>query len=698
MGRVLRQAAGAIALSAVLLALTGPAAQATGVVKWPWGLTRIIRAPFDLPFSSVTGLSVSPDASSVYIATPARVLQYSETGVWVRTWQTDFTGVVGVATDGAGDVYVADSGTGQVQKFDENGAHLGTWSVPGVRGIAASPNGRVFLLVSVGLGEVVDVRSDAGTDEGAFSAVLPGSWFDTLYYSPATTASIAAIASDSKGDVYLVGTSRQRLLGSGPDCHSVFEDGPQYEFTYDDPLDSSEVAEFDATGNVIAYGFDQSSARACYPGWHSSYPIHSLAAIPPNAGSVFVTEDDDFAEKFALKGPEDGERDYDLYGPCYSCEGVFEDPPHFSGPGVFDCHEDLYSNSWEHEVVELVASPQLTCPPRPSRFSQLLSISPALTLAPVAKKGKGKGKAGKLKVLDFEAGCAGAGCTISASARVRLPHCARRPCTVLIAGGLMHLAGDRSDALALRLRPSAYALLARDPHPEVLLSARLVRHGRVYGQTFKPAGGAPLLALSSPTLTISCPTAAARGETVTVAGALGMQGVHIVGLSANQGTPTLLHTTTAGGFRLAIPAPATGDVQFTASFAGGGVEAPASASCVTTLPAVPTTAPPPSPPPPAEERPPVKTDLALLCRANLRLPFTGTLSPALAEVPVTITYIYSHLGQPGLEKSDVVRTAADGSFSDSEGPPGDSAGEARASWSGQAGYAGASSQPCTFTQ
>lgn len=92
------------------------------------------------------------------------MIQYSDSGVWVRTWSTPFGEISGVATDAFGDVYVADSANGQVQKFDENGAHIATWSVPGVRQIASDAHGHVFLLVFIVVGFVVDVRSDGGTD------------------------------------------------------------------------------------------------------------------------------------------------------------------------------------------------------------------------------------------------------------------------------------------------------------------------------------------------------------------------------------------------------------------------------------------------------------------------------------------------------------------------------------------------------
>ena len=126
------------------------------------------------------------------------MIQYTTGGVWVRTWSAVFGEIGGLATDTAGDVLVADKTHGQVQVFDKNEKHLATWSVPGVQQIAADAQGHVFLLVSVVLGWVVDVRSYAGVDEGAWSAILPGS-FREVAYTPGRTTSIRELAVDATG-------------------------------------------------------------------------------------------------------------------------------------------------------------------------------------------------------------------------------------------------------------------------------------------------------------------------------------------------------------------------------------------------------------------------------------------------------------------------------------------------------------------
>jgi hypothetical protein len=97
----------------------------------------------------------------------------------------------------------------------------------------------------------------------------------------------------------------------------------------------------------------------------------------------------------------------------------------------------------------------------------------------------------------------------------------------------------------------------------------------------------------------------------------------------------------------------------------------------------------------------MKTSLSLSCRAlreNSRH-FTGSITPVLAAVPVTITYTFTTPPNPEPhEKVDHLKTNSEGKFEDTteNEPLGNTAGEAVASWEGEPGYAAATSSTCKW--
>jgi hypothetical protein len=694
-GEALRGARLAALAVVALLALAAPSpVLATEIVKWPWGATRTFRAPFDMPFKGVGGVAVSPEGNFVYIGTQGVVVQYSSAGLWLQTWTTHFKHVSGMATDPFGDVYVADSAAGVVQKFDQNGKHLASWTVPGVQQIAADAHARLFLLVSVGIGDVVDVRSTAGKDEGAWSAALPGSWFPPgpNSYSLGATASIEAIAVDAAGNVYLAGTSRQRLEGNGPDCHSVFEEGKQYVFTYADPLDSDEVAEYTSNGQVERYGWANSSARACYPGWRSSYPLNAMEAVKPSDGTVWISQSyGTFAETANLVGPGVMSIISDFYSSCFSCEGVYEEPAAFLGPSVFDCHENLFVGSGDR-VVEFEGLGAGQCHSRISKHA-LVTLAPALKIvtAPTKKKKK------KSKTLDFQAGCAGQLCKINVTAARRRAHCHGKHCLAVIGHGRFTVASGRVNDLALPL--GAGKLGAR---PRIVLSARLLRHGHPRGRRFFAAGGRPLLARTFLPLKLSCPASVPLGGQIALSGSLGTRGARVLTLEIVGAGPTpthTIHTNAAGAFAFSPPASSAGRIELALSYAGDRTHSPTGGECGTEVASTPV--PPLPPPPPVREEtpsepPPAATSLSLACRTPFSGQFTGALTPPLGGMSITISYEFTLAGNPTVQKQTAtVTTASDGTFTDGGPSPG-AMGKATASWTGAPGYTGAISPTCEF--
>ncbi len=682
--------AAATGLFAAIALVCAPGAGAVSL--YPSATTSWL-APFDMPFAGISSIATSPEGEYVYVGTGGKVIQYTTSGVWVRTWSPYFEDPSGLATDPSGDVYVADSARGEVQKFDANGRHIASFSAPGVRQIAADAHGHIFVLTSIVLAEVVDVRSYNWADEGAWAATLPGSWFQYTGYQAGYTSSIAAIATDPAGDVILTGISGQHLEGAGPDCHSVFEANPGDTFAYDDPLLTGEVARFTAAGAVVQYGWPNATTEACYPGWFSLGNPTGVA-VSPDDSSIWLDEVGPFF-RHIVPGYSELTVANTIMPPCLACEN----PPgdNYTDPGAeaFDCHGNLYVGTSDR-VLEFYGYPQLNCPSR-SIINQI-ALAPALTLVNLPPPKKKKVKKGK--ALDFVAGCHTGHCTISVLVQARLPGCGGRSCTTLLASGRFTLAGGRAHTLSLALSGRDEALLRGDPALNLLLSARLLRHGRAVGPTFRAGGGKPLLARLSAPLTLSCPAQGTLGAAVTVAGTIGVAGVHTLTLTAHppSGPASVLQVAVGAGgsFAHAFALVAGGTWTFDASFAGDRLHSPAGAGCATEVPS------PPSTPkriplvrPPVHEMPEsVATTLTLNCPMGPG-PFTGTLTPAIGEAPITITYHYIEVNMKEKTLIDEVKTTTGGTYSDT-GPMGFLSGEASASWPGSPRFLGASSNSCSF--
>jgi hypothetical protein len=666
------------ALSGLWLGASAQPAQAVSLSRTQ---TSAFYAPFHLPFSSVDGIAASPDGAYVYVGTAAVVIQYSDSGVWQHTWSTTFSQIGGIATDPFGNVYVADAGAGQVQKFDENGTHVATWSVPGIRQIAADAHGRVFLLVNVIVGNVVDVRSYTGSDEGAWPVTLSGSWFNSSGYAPATPGSIVSLGSDAAGNVALSGSSSQRLEGSGPDCHNVFEADHRNEFDYDDPLVSGEVERYSYNGTPLSEYWVNNTSVACYPGWHSSgAPLWAIFA--PDDDSIWLAQEyGEFLEDATHAG----------HGAVTTSFETTNTPVrgHLLGPATFDCHGDLLVGSGDH-VTEFFNLSYLKCPRKPSKFAKLV-LAPALTFVKQKKKKNSK-------ALNFEAGCLGHGCTIEVTARLKLPHCHRGPCLPLLSSGHFTLSGGRPHSHSLLLTHDEEGLLRGDLRPELELSARMLRHGKPSGPTFRAGGGHPLLARGTVAMSLSCPAQATLGSQIVLSGALGLAGVHMLSLAIQSPgggfARQRVDTSSRGAFGLSAAASAPGTYTFAASYAGDRLHAPAGAGCSTVVPAPPPHAVKPPPPP-------METSLSLSCRAlkENKPHFSGSITPVLTEVPVTITYRFTNPGSPEPhEKVDLLKTNSNGRFEDTteNEPLANTTGEAVAAWEGEPGYTAATSSTCKW--
>jgi hypothetical protein len=651
------------------------------------------RAPFDLPFAGIGGLATSPDGAYVYVGTGGKVIQYTTGGVWVRTWSAVFGQIGGLATDTSGNLLVADRASGQVQVFDKNEKHLSTWSVPGVQQIAADAQGHVFLLVSIGLGWIVDVRSTAGVDEGAWPAILPDS-FRLIAYTPSRTTAIRALATDASGDVFLAGISTQNLEGEGQDCHNLL---PKDQYEYWDPLESGEVARYSRTGEVTGWGWLNTSTRAaCYPPFISFGQPLALA-VAPDDHNIWVDDYSSFQRQMATQGSSFPITE-SIQQPCEACAKPPGENLQFIGPQTFDCHGNLFIGAGG-AVFEFLALPSVNdCQSRLSQLAQL-TLAPAISLVPHKVKGK-KGKA-----LDFQAGCTGPGCSIDVLARARLPHCRGGSCAIVLAHGRFKLKPG-AHTFALTLTHGDETLLASDPRLPIGLSARLLRHGHPVGGTVSANGGRPLVALPAVQMSLSCAAEASLGAQIAVSGSLGLPGAHALSVaigSPGGGSTLQLHTNSTGAFTLSIPAASIGAWTFAVTYAGDRLHAPSGAGCATYVP--------PAPPPPSHKKgpsptplpivlpTPFETKLELTCRTKGgEGPFTGKIIPALGEVPITITYKYKSPGGPLNEKVDNVKTGAEGTFSDQ--PKAeinvDQLGTAVAHWPGNTEYLEATSPSCEF--
>jgi hypothetical protein len=284
--------------------------------------------------------------------------------------------------------------------------------------------------------------------------------------------------------------------------------------------------------------------------------------------------------------------------------------------------------------------------------------------------------------------------------KVRLPHCRRANCTIVLAHGHFNLTPG-AHTLSLTLTHADAALLGSSPRLPMQLSARLLRHGHPFGKVVRANGGHPLLALPAVQMGLSCPAQASLGSQIALSGSLGLPGAHTLTLAISSPggqSSRQLHTNGAGAFSASIGATASGPWTFGATYAGDRTHAVSGVGCGTYVPPAP---PPPThkkgPPPPPP--PPVETKLELACRKKgSEEPFTGKISPVLAEVPITITYRYKAPGGPLVEKVDQVKTGPEGTFSDQPNAAinVDQIGSAQAHWSGAIGYVEATSPSCEF--
>jgi hypothetical protein len=535
---------------------------------------------------------------------------------------------------------------------------------------------------------------------------LPGS-FREVAYTPGRTTSIRELAVDPTGNVYLAGISTQNLEGEGEDCHTLL---PKDQYEYWDPLESGEVARYSRTGEVTGWGWlNNGAGTSCWPPYTSLGQPLALA-VAPDDHNVWVDDYSSFQKEMATQGASFPVTEA-VEEPCTGCGTSTQQNFQMFGPEAFDCHGDLFVGAGA-AVAEFLALPPVNdCPSRVSQLAKL-TLSPAISLLQSKKKGK------KAKTLGFQAGCTESGCSISVLVQARLPHCNRANCTIVLAHGRFKLTpGAHTFALTLTHRHEA--LLGVNPRLPIKLSARLLRNGHPLGRVVRANGGHALLALPAAQMSLSCPAQLALGTQIALSGSLGLPGAHALSLSI--GSPgshpsQQIHTNGAGAFTASVGATSSGAWTFAVTYAGDRLHAAAGAGCGTyVLPAVPppshkkgrlpppgpppppTPPPPPGPPPPPP--PPVETKLELTCRAKgTEEPFTGKITPALAEVPITITYKFKSPRGPLQEKVDQVKTGSEGTFSDQPNAVIKVAqeGTAQAHWPGETGYLEATSASCGF--
>ncbi len=677
---------------ALLVLMVG--APCAGAVSLSPSYTTSWLAPWDMPFAGIESVATSPQGEYVYVGSAGQVIQYSAAGVWIRTWPNgSFTEPSGLATDPAGNVYVADKGRGELLKFTANGKHLATWSMPGARAVAADTHGHLYVLTSVFLGTVVDVRSYAGKDEGAWSAALPGTWFSyTGYLPPTAPGSLRAITTDRSGNVVLGGVSRQRLDGTGPDCSSVFSLHPEDVFEYADPLEIGEIARFSPTGGSLEYGWLSRSSEACYPGWYSD-GVPNGVAVAPDDGSIWVSQGEHFFRRM-VHASYGLAQDAVLDVPCLACLNPPGENYSVVGPEAFDCHGNLYVGA-DDRVLKYYNLSSLSCP---SRFSVASEVALAPALIIVMNKPKKK----TTKTLAFDAGCLSSHCTIGVLLSAHAPGCHGRGCLITLARGHFTLTGGRPHVLSLNLSRVGATLLAGHPGVGIGLSARLLRHGRAFGPTFHPQMGL-LKARSSVALSLTCPAQGAVGASLSISGEIGVGGIGT--LKVLSGSPAGLVSAhqvqigAGGRFTFVVVPSSAGTWTFGAHFPGDSLHTPAGAACSTDVPGPPVgpvRIPPRPTPPPTPTPTPVTTTLKLMCPAIGSATFTGTLTPALQGVPVTITYLGKDANEKPKTVIHTVQTTAAGTYQD-PGPGGEEVtGKATASWPGETGYTEATSPACNF--
>ena len=326
--------------------------------------------------------------------------------------------------------------------------------------------------------------------------------------------------------------------------------------------------------------------------------------------------------------------------PCAGCGTPKQQNFQMFGPEAFDCHGNLFVGAGG-AVVEMLALPAVNdCPSRLSQLAQL-TLAPSISLVPARRRGK------KAKALDFQAGCTGPGCSISVLAQARLPHCNRANCTIVLAHGRFKLKPG-AHTLALTLTHGNEALLGANPRLPIQLSARLLRDGHPFGRVVRANGGQ---AAARPALRADEPLLSRPGFARRAGDPFGEprpRRAHTRSASRSDRPAATRRCRSTRTARAPSPrrsaATSLGPWTFVATYAGDRLHAASGAGCGTyVLPGPPPPSHKKGPPPPPP--PPVETKLELACRAKgTEEPFTGKISPALAEVPITITYKYKSPG------------------------------------------------------
>ena len=143
--------------------------------------------------------SIAIGSGGVFVAeinggNPTKVLKFTEAGTFVKSFDTTFTYILGIACDPAGNVYVLDRAAPFVKKFDANGVAGTTWGTAGTGDgqftltgstgttmIATGKDGAVYVCdpgntriqVFDGTGTFQRKWGDAGTLPGQFAANKP---------------------------------------------------------------------------------------------------------------------------------------------------------------------------------------------------------------------------------------------------------------------------------------------------------------------------------------------------------------------------------------------------------------------------------------------------------------------------------------------------------------------------------------------
>ena len=273
----------AIPLAVVTLLTVAPPAHA---VKLYRSYFSSFMAPFNLPFASIGGLAPSPDGAYVYVGSGVKVIQYTASGVWVRTWSPDIRGNRGLATDASGNVLVADKTHGQVQVFDKNEKHLArgasrAWS-------RSRRTRRVTCSCSSRWGSAG--WSTCGPTQESTRAPGRRSCRAATARSPTPPGARPRSASSpwTHGNVYLAGISTQNLEGEGEDCNTLL---PKDQYEYWDPLESGEVARYSRTGEVTGWGWlNNGGGRDLVLAPYTSLGQPPGLAVAPDDHNIWVAD------------------------------------------------------------------------------------------------------------------------------------------------------------------------------------------------------------------------------------------------------------------------------------------------------------------------------------------------------------------------------------------------------------------------